>query len=92
MAKAKTTPDTDTPEAEVVAPEMPEQTGAPQEQPPGLDLQDISAALNLVNVAIKRGAYERTELRQVLDVTDKLDVFLNYQAQAQAAMAAQKGE
>lgn len=84
---AKATPDTDTPDAEVVAP-----TGTPQQQPPGLDLQDISATLNLVNVAIKRGAYERTELRQVLDITDKLDVFLKYQAEAQAAMAAQKGE
>jgi len=60
---------------------------------PGLDLNDLAHALNLVNVAIKRGAYERSELRSVLDVTDKLDVFLQYQANAQkAATETKKGE
>jgi hypothetical protein len=59
---------------------------------PGIDLQDIANALNLVSVAIKRGAYERNELRNVLDVTDKFEHFLNYQAQAQAALAAQNGD
>jgi hypothetical protein len=59
---------------------------------PGLDLNDLALALNLVNVAIKRGAYERSELRNVLDVTDKLDVFLQYQANAQKAAQAGKGE
>ena len=60
--------------------------------PPSLDLNDLALALNLVNVAIKRGAYERAELRNVLDVTDKLDVFLQYQANAQKAAQAEKGE
>jgi hypothetical protein len=73
---------------------QPDQTPTPVETPtaPALDLQDIASVLNLVNVAIKRGAYERTELRDVLDITDKLDVFLQYQAKLQAANAAQKGE
>ena len=51
---------------------------------PGLELQDLALVLNLVDVSIKRGAFERAELREVLHVTDKLDVFLQYQAQAQA--------
>jgi hypothetical protein len=67
-------------------------TETPQPAAPALDLQDIASVLNLVNVAIKRGAYERPELRDVLDITDKLDVFLQYQAKLQAANAAQKGE
>ena len=60
---------------------------------PGLELQDIALVVHLVNVAIKRGAYERAELRGVLDVTDKIDTFLQYTAQAQeAAKASQQGE
>jgi|TARA_R110000850_G_scaffold187056_2_gene312901 hypothetical protein len=51
---------------------------------PGLELQDLALVLNLVNVSIKRGTFERAELRGVLDVTDKLDAFLQFQAQAQA--------
>jgi hypothetical protein len=73
---------------------QPDQTPEPVETPtaPALDLQDIASVLNLVSVAIKRGAYERSELRDVLDITDKLDVFLQYQAKLQAAIAAEKGE
>lgn len=60
---------------------------------PGLELQDIALVVHLVNIAIKRGAYERAELRGVLDVTDKIDSFLQYTAQAQeAAKASQQGE
>ena len=55
---------------------------------PGLELQDLSIILNLVNVSVKRGAFERAELRGILDVTDKLEAFLQYQAQAQANAAA----
>lgn len=60
--------------------------------PPSLDLNDLALALNLVNVAIKRGAYERSELRNVLDVTDKLEAFLQFQAKTQAAAKEQKGD
>jgi hypothetical protein len=59
---------------------------------PGIDLQDIANALNLVTVAIKRGTYERSELREVLDTTDKLEKFLSYQAASQASQHSQKGE
>jgi len=86
MAKAKEAVDQATGgEAEVTA------TQAPQS--PSLDLNDLALALQLMNVAIKRGTYERAELRGVLDVTDKLEAFLQFQAQAQAAaQAAQEGE
>jgi hypothetical protein len=59
---------------------------------PGIDLQDIGNALNLITFAIKRGTYERHELRDVLDTTDKLETFLSYHAAAQASQNTQKGE
>ena len=67
-----------------------EETDAPVV--PGIDLQDIANVLNLVTVAIKRGTYDRKELRNVLDTTDKLETFLSYHAAAQASQHAQKGE
>jgi hypothetical protein len=81
---------TKTPEPEITTVEETVAPTAPVV--PGIDLQDIANVLNLVNVAIKRGAYERNELRNVLDTTDKVENFLNYQSQVQAASAAQKGE
>lgn len=64
------------------------------EQPvaPTLDLQDLAMALNLINVAIKRGTYETAELRGVLDVFEKLEVFLKFQAESQAAAQEKTGE
>jgi hypothetical protein len=60
---------------------------------PSLDLKDLGLVLNLINVSIKRGTFEPQELRSVLDVYDKLESFLKFQAQLQAAaIAAQKGE
>ena len=60
---------------------------------PNLDLQDIALAVHLVNIALKRGAYEREELRGILDVTDKIDAFLQYTTKTQdAAKSAQQGE
>lgn len=47
---------------------------------PNLSLTDLALVLNLLGVSINRGAFERQELRQVLDVTDKLEEFLKYQA------------
>jgi hypothetical protein len=81
---------TKTPEPEITTVEETVAPTAPVV--PGIDLQDIANVLNLVTVAIKRGAYERNELRNVLDTTDKVENFLNYQSQVQAASAAQKGE
>mgnify|MGYP003631553665 CR=1 FL=1 len=81
---------TKTPEPEITTVE---ETVAPTPPVvPGIDLQDIGNALNLITAAIKRGAYERSELRAVLDTTDKLETFLSYHAAAQASQHAQKGE
>ena len=72
-----------------------EQKVAP-EQPkvPGLDLQDLAMVLSLLNTAIKRGTYEPNELTTVGATYGKLEAFLQYQAQMQAAaqQAAQRGE
>ena len=71
-----------------------EQTTA-QEQPkaPGLELQDLGMMLNLLNTAIKRGAFEPNELTTVGNTYTKLEAFLQYQAQLQMALrASQKGE
>lgn len=50
---------------------------------PSVSLQDLAMVLNVLNVAIKRGAYEPNELATVGQVYGKLEAFL--QAQAQAA-------
>jgi hypothetical protein len=72
---------------ESVEDEVTTETSAPEalKTPPSLDLNDLALLLNLVNTAMKRGAYEREELRTVLDNTDKLAAFLQFQAQAQKA-------
>jgi hypothetical protein len=57
---------------------------------PDIDLQDIANALNLITVAIKRGTYERRELRDVLDTTDKLETYVSYHAPAAASQHAHK--
>lgn len=68
------------------------QVEATQAQAPGLDLNDLALVLQMMNLAIKRGTFERAELRSVLDVTDKLEGFLQFQAQAAAAAQAAKAE
>jgi len=55
------------------------------EQSPNLDLSDLAILLNLLKASIERGTWEVTELRQVLDVYEKLDAFLQFQAKLQAA-------
>lgn len=56
-------------------------------QAPSLDLQDLALALNVMNTAIKRGTFEPKELRGVLDVYEKIEAFLQFQAQLQAEAA-----
>lgn len=68
----------------------PPKSALTEQSPPGLDLNDLALALNLINLGITRGTYDRTELRNVLDVTDKLEAFLKFQAKLQVAQ--QKGE
>lgn len=59
------------------------------QQEPNLDLQDLGKLLNLVDTAIKHGAYERSELYTVLDVANKLEIFLRHQEQLLAEIHAQ---
>lgn len=89
MAKNKTVDQSVEGEAEVKTTRAPEQAKAPS-----LDLQDLAMVLNLLNASIKRGAFEPNELTTVGNVYSKLEGFLQYQAQMQAAAqaAAQKGE
>ena len=63
-------------------------------QAPSLDLQDLALALNVMNTSIKRGTFEPKELRGVLDVYEKIETFLQFQAhmQAEAAKAAEETE
>lgn len=88
MAKAKETADASVEgEAKVEAQAAPE---APQA--PGLDLNDLAMILNLLNQSVKRGVWETNELRTVLDSYEKLEAFLQFQAQLQAAAKAQQGD
>lgn len=68
-------------------------TAAPEQpQAPNLDLQDLAMVLNLLNIAIKRGTFEPSELASVGTTYSKLEAFLQYQAQLQAAAKAQQGD
>jgi hypothetical protein len=63
------------------------------EIPPTLGLQDIANIVQLVNIAIERGGYVRSELRDAILVTDKVTAFLEHTVKTQeAAKAAQQGE
>lgn len=59
---------------------------------PSIDLQDLALALNLINVAIKRGAYEPNELATVGQTHTKLDEFLKHQAWLQQQTANAKAQ
>jgi hypothetical protein len=77
--------------AEDTATAEPQEAQAPESeapQIPTLDLQDLAVVLNLLNIAIKRGTYEPTELTEVGITYGRLEAFLKYQAQLQAAQQA----
>jgi hypothetical protein len=72
-----------------------EEVSAPEAeapQIPTLDLRDLAVVLNLLNAAIKRGAYEPSELTSVGATYGKLEAFLKYQAQRQAAAGETEAE
>lgn len=71
------------------------ETNVTAPQAPALNLQDLALTLNIMNIAIKRGAFDTKELRGVLDVYERVEEFLQFQAKAQAAAqtaAENKGE
>ena len=59
--------------------------------PESVGLQDLQILLNIVDLASKRGAFQGAELTQVGAVFDKLNTFLTYVAEQQAA-AAEEGD
>lgn len=65
-----------------------------QEQAPqSLGLGDLGLLLNVVDLAVQRGAFRGAEVSQVGAVFDKLSTFLSYvQAQQQAAADAEVSE
>lgn len=60
------------------------------QQPESINLSDLSALLEIVDIATTRGAFKGNELSQVGAVYDKLNVFLTFVAEQQAATAAQQ--
>lgn len=67
---------------EGAATEAPE-TGAPE----SISLNDLQLLLQIVDLASKRGAFVGAELTQVGGIFDKLNAFLTYVAEQQAAQA-----
>lgn len=64
-----------------------EENTTDQTAPEAVSLQDLGLLLNIVDLASKRGAFQGAELTQVGAVFDKLNTFLTYVAEQQAAQA-----
>lgn len=82
-------------------PEMAEQTAAPeasaeaaqeQQVPESVNLSDLGTLLQIVDLATQRGAFRGAELSQVGAVFDKLNAFLSYVQEQQAAQAEAGGD
>lgn len=80
MADTDNTEIVDQPEAE-----------APQ-QDPALSLEELNMLMQIVDLAVQRGAFRGNEASQVGAVFDKLNSFLGAVAQAQQAEAEAEGE
>ena len=66
--------------------EMPEaEAGAEAGIPESINLSDLGTLLQIVDVATQRGAFRGAELTQVGAVFDKLNTFLSYVQEQQAA-------
>tara|TARA_B100000674_G_C37904058_1_gene945196 strand:+ start:249 stop:551 length:303 start_codon:yes stop_codon:yes gene_type:complete len=77
----------DTDNTEIVGQASPE---APQ-QDPALSLEELSMLMQIVDLAVQRGAFRGGEASQVGAVYDKLNAFLGAVAQAQQADAEADG-
>ena len=77
----------DTDNTEIVGQESSE---APQ-QDPALSLEELSMLMQIVDLAVQRGAFRGNEASQVGAVYDKLNAFLGAVAQAQQAEAESNG-
>ena len=80
MAKAKKAQQK--PEAEEQAPEA-----QAAQAPESISLNDLQLLLQIVDLASSRGAFRGAELTQVGAIFDKLNAFLSFIAEQQAAAA-----
>jgi hypothetical protein len=60
---------------------------APEQQQASLSLEELNALLQIVDLAVSRGAFRGAEASQVGAVFDRLNNFLNIVAQNQQAEA-----
>ena len=67
--------------------EAPEGTdmGNEAQQPESISLQDLQTLLQIVDLSSQRGAFRGAEMTQVGAIFDKLNTFLTYVAEQQAA-------
>jgi hypothetical protein len=67
--------------------ETPEGTdmGNEAQQPESISLQDLQTLLQIVDLSSQRGAFRGAEMTQVGAIFDKLNTFLTYVAEQQAA-------
>lgn len=63
-------------EAQVEAVQQPQAAPAQQPQGPDLNVNDLAALKNIIEVATTRGAFKATELEAVGKVFNKLNAFL----------------
>jgi hypothetical protein len=49
-----------------------------QTQEPGINIGDVSAALRIIDVAAKRGAFEGAELSSVGSIRDRFAAFVDF--------------
>ena len=49
-----------------------------QAQEPGINIGDVSAALRIIDVAAKRGAFEGAELSSVGSIRDRFAAFVDF--------------
>lgn len=68
-----------------------QETAAEPAKAPELNINDLVAMRNLIDVVTKRGAFQANELSSVGQLFDKLNAFLE-SVQAQQAPAAPAGE
>lgn len=61
------------------------------EQPESISLQDLQTLLQIVDLSSQRGAFRGAELTQVGVIFDKLNTFLTYVAEQQAAAEGEEG-
>ena len=77
---------------QAVAPEASAEAGQEQSVPESVNLSDLGTLLQIVDLATQRGAFRGAELSQVGAVFDKLNAFLSYVQEQQAAQNEEAGE